>query len=142
MSRLLSEYMTKQARASRKHDRRVYSREERLALHRLRTEARLAGALLRENGKGGLSPSLVLAVMRRDEFTCKVHGDQGEGDCGGLTLHHKGGVVESEWLNQKGHKNEKNNLVVLCNKAHDEIHEKARDEGTDSSQVTPDGDKE
>ena len=53
---------------------------ERSALRTMRREARAAGALLANRGRGGLSPSLVLGVMRRDGFTCKVHGDKGEGD--------------------------------------------------------------
>jgi hypothetical protein len=121
--------------------RRELSVEERLALRRLRTEAHNHGARLRTKGRGGLAPSLVLAVMRRDDYTCKVHGDHGEGDFGGLELHHKGGVVESEWLSRKGHKNEPNNLVTLCRRAHDEIHARARAAGVDSSQVTPEADE-
>lgn len=131
----------KYKRSLAKGDRKVMSREERQSLHKLRVEARKAGAKLANGGRGGLNPSLVLAVFRRDEFTCKVHGDKGEGDHRGLTLHHKGGIVESEWLSKKGHKNELNNLVTLCSKAHDEVHTKAREEGVDSSQKEPEGDK-
>lgn len=110
------------------------SREERFALHKLRMEARARGTILASAGRGGLSPSLVIAVFRRDDYACKVHGDRGEGEHMGIQLHHKGGIVESEWLRKKGHKNELNNLVTLCTKAHNELHEKARVEGTDSSQ--------
>lgn len=139
MSRSLSTW-NKIQKKLKKGERREYSPEERLALHRLRHEAKKAGAKLKGNGKGGLPPSLVLTVFRRDEFTCKVHGDHGEDENGGLTLHHKGGIVESDWLSKKGHKNDKNNLVTLCNRAHDEMHNAAREDGTDSSQVEPEGD--
>lgn len=128
-------------RAASRRPRRPLSVEERGALRRLRSEAHNHGARLRTNGRGGLSPSLVLAVMRRDGYECKVHGDRGEGEHGGLELHHKGGVVESEWLSRKGHKNEPNNLVTLCHKAHDEIHARARAAGVDSSQVLAEADK-
>lgn len=114
---------------------------DRAAYRTLRAEARAHGAVLANGGRGGLPASFVLKIMRRDGYVCKVHGDKGEGKNGGLTLHHKGGVVESEWLNKKGHKSELNNLVVLCTRAHNAIHEKAREEGTDSSQVEPEGDK-
>lgn len=112
------------------------SGEERLALRRLRSEARSHGAKLRNGGKGGLSPSLVLHVMRRDEYQCKVCGTRKD-----IELHHKGGIVESEWLSKKGHKNVPNNLVTICAACHDRVHEKARAEGNDSSQVTPEGDR-
>lgn len=140
MSHSLTNWI-KHKRKLEKEERKPLSAEERLALHRLRREARKAGARLKNNGKGGLPPSLVLAVMRRDEYTCKVHGDHGGDENGGLTLHHKGGVIESEWLSKKGHKNDKNNLVTICNRAHDEIHQQAREDGTDSSQVEPEGDR-
>jgi hypothetical protein len=127
-------------RATQRRPRAPLSAEERLALRRLRSEAQNNGARLRTAGRGGLSPSLVLSVMRRDDYTCKVHGDHGEGDFGGLELHHKGGVVESEWLSKRGHKNVPNNLVTVCRKAHDEIHNRARAKGVDSSQVVAEAD--
>lgn len=139
MGERLRDWLSKKAKAERK-PRPPLSAEERLALRRMREEAQDSGARLRHAGRGGLSPSLVRAVMRRDEYRCKVHGDRGEGECGGLEVHHKGGVVESEWLSRKGHKNEKQNLVTLCHKAHDEIHDRARADGTDSSQVTAEHD--
>lgn len=140
MSRTLRQYVQRKQKAESK-DEKSLSKEERLALHRLRSEARAASAHLKNRGRGGLSPSLVLKVFRRDEFTCKVHGDKGHAEYGGLELHHKGGVVESEWLSKKGHKNEPNNLVVICAKAHDEIHNRARAHGVDSSQIEPEGGK-
>lgn len=109
--------------------------EERKALATLRKEAAAAGAVLKGAGRGGLRATLVLGVMRRDGFRCKVHGDRGEGEYGGLHLHHKGGVVASEWLAKKAHRNVFNNLVTVCLKGHDEIHDAARAAGTDSSQV-------
>lgn len=140
MSKILAKWMKHKQRGKRKFEKPL-SAPERMALHKIRREAKLAGAILKSNGKGGLPPSLVLTVFRRDEFTCKVHGDKGEGEHGGLEVHHKGGIVESKWLSEKGHKNVPNNLVTVCAKAHDELHEKARAEGVDSSQVEPEGDK-
>jgi len=117
------------------------SREERVALHKIRWEAKKAHATLTTAGRGGLSPSLVLHVMRRDEFRCKVCGSDGH-DKGGLQVHHKGGIVESKWLSNKGHKNSPNNIVTICASCHDRIHDKARKEEVDSSQKEPTGDKE
>lgn len=139
MSDALARYAARRARAAKGPELSV---EERRALRKIRIEARQAGAVLTSGGKGGLSPSLVLGVMRRDQYTCKVHGDKGEGEYGGLQVHHKGGIVESRWLSNKGHRNEPGNLVTLCLKGHDEIHERGRADGTDSSQVTPAADKE
>lgn len=142
----MSETLAKHVKSKR--DRRSEEIEENLspqeakALAKLRNEAEEAGAELASGGVGGLPPSLVLGVMRRDDYTCKVHGDRGEGDYGGLQVHHKGGIVESEWLSKKGHSNDPNNIVTLCSAAHNEIHEKAREEGVDSSQVDAEGDKD
>lgn len=117
------------------------SREERRALHQIRVGAKKAGARLASAGRGGLSPSLVLHVMRRDEYRCKVCGSDGH-DTDGLQIHHKGGIVESRWLSNKGHRNVPNNLVTICSRCHDRVHQKAREEGTDSSQIEPAADKE
>lgn len=102
---------------------------ERVALERVRLEADRAGATLHSAGEGGLSPSLALGVYRRDGYRCKR--------CGGaddLSLHHKGGIFASTWLRAKGHANVPNNLVTLCNRCHDAIHQEARAAGVDSSQ--------
>lgn len=123
-----------------KHKARKLPAEERHALLKIQQGARKAGAVLKSSGEGGLPPSLVLGVMRRDQFTCKVHGDKGEGEYSGLTVHHKGGIVESKWLSTKGHSNDPNNIVTLCDKAHNAIHVKAKKEGVDSQQVMPKGD--
>lgn len=104
------------------------SPQERKALSRLRAEAAEKGAELSNNGRGGLAPSFVLGIMRRDDFQCKVHGDRGEGEHGGLQVHHKGGLDNptSLWLKAKGKRNDANNVVTLCAKAHREIHERDR----------------
>ncbi len=140
MSKALRTYL-RHVKRQEQGDQKLLSAEERLSLHRLRHEAHRAGAKLKDYGRGGLSPSLVLSVCRRDGFRCKIHGDRGEAENGGLTIHHKSGIVESEWASKKGHKNEKQNLVVLCDRAHDELHNRARANGTDSSQVLAEADK-
>lgn len=140
MSKALATYL-RHVKRQEKPERKPLSAEERLALHRLRHEAKKAGAKLKDYGRGGLSPSLVLTVFRRDQFKCQKHGDRGEGKNGGLTVHHIGGVVESDWLSKKGHKNEKQNLAIVCDRGHDEIHNDARKDGTDSSQVLAEADK-
>ena len=139
MTKRLADWLERKHAAEERHeDEKPLSREERLALHRLRLEARAAGSQLKSAGRGGLSPSLVRAVFRRDEYTCKVCGRKGSAANGGLTMHHKGGVIESAWLARKGHKNEPNNLVSICDDCHNKLHEEARAEGVDSSQVEGD----
>lgn len=103
--------------------------EERLALARIRTEAREQGAGLHSGGEGGLPPSLVLGVFRRDQWRCKRCGGAGD-----LSIHHKGGVFASKWLRSKGHAPTLNNLVTLCTRCHDTVHDDARAQGLDSSQ--------
>ena len=117
------------------------SGEERKALRKLRNEAHAAGSVLATGGRGGLHPSLVLGVMRRDKYQCKECRQAGSKDNGGLTIHHKSGIVESVWASKKGHKNEPGNLDSLCSSCHDKLHNEAREMGLDSTQVTPIGDK-
>ena len=112
---------------------------ERRALQKIRLEGRGKGAALTTNGKGGLPPSLVLHVFRRDEWRCKRCGCDGNGR-GGLTMHHKAGVVASRWLDEKGHSNDPNNLVTMCKTCHTEVHTEARAQGIDSTQIKPLGD--
>lgn len=108
---------------------------EQRAYQQLLIQARRAGATLQNEGKGGLPSSLVLGVMKRDEFRCKRCGGQEN-----LTMHHKAGIVESAWLSRKGHANEPNALVTLCAHCHDVLHNDAKAAGLDSSQLLPQGD--
>ena len=134
----MGEASLKLAQANRKMDRPKkddLNAQEKNALAKLRKEAKFHGATLESDGKGGLPPSLVLHIFRRDKWRCKRCGLKQD-----LTLHHVGGIPESKWLSKKGHSNDPNNIVLLCAECHDALHEGARDKGTDSSQVTPEGD--
>ena len=110
---------------------------EQRALELLRKGAEKASATLANDGKGGLPPSLVLHVMRRDHYTCKRCGTREN-----LIVHHKGGIVRSERLSEMGHRNVPQNIVTVCEKCEDAQHEQARRDGVDASQVEPEGDKE
>ncbi len=128
----------------RKSDRAQKDRlppQERAALRRIRIEARKAGSYLTSGGKGGGSPSFVLGIFRRDRFKCKVCGEVGTKENGGLGIHHKGGIVSSDRMSDLGHRWVRDNLVTICARCHDNIHNEARAEGTDSSQVQPEADK-
>jgi len=106
------------------------------ALANLRREAKEAGAELQGDGEGGLPASLVLGCARRDGFQCKVHGGRGTGKgddvergCeGGLEPHHKGHLENpvSDHLRNMARENTLRNLVLVCRKAHDEIHSRDR----------------
>ncbi len=130
----------KTRRAADKGRQREHQRppQEKRALELLRKEADKYGAELENDGEGGLPASLVLRVMRRDKYRCKRCGRRRGAD---ITVHHVGGIVESEWLSNKGHSNDPNNIVTLCAKCHDSLHEEARKKGTDSSQVVAKADK-
>lgn len=99
--------------------------DERRALEKTKAEATRAGASV-ANLNGGLRPSLVLGVFRRDEWRCKRCGGRED-----LGVHHKGGLKNpvSAWLHSKGKSNALNNLVTICNGCHNAVHEEDRDAG-------------
>lgn len=119
----------------RKKPEESLSANEAKALERLQLEAEAHGATLHSKGHGGLPPSMVLGVMRRDQWRCKRCGQSSD-----LSVHHKGGVVSSRYISRLGHKNVPSALAVICHACHDAIHDKAREEGIDSSQVLAEGD--
>lgn len=129
MGQQLAKLAQSDKRQSDRSRRDALPAQERGALRAIQREARQRGVLLTSGGKGGLPPSLVLGVLRRDDWKCKVCGETGTKDNGGLGIHHKGGIPESGWLRRKGHINDPNNLVSICNRCHDSVHEKARAEG-------------
>lgn len=111
------------------------SPNEAKALQKLQAEAAAHGATLHSKGHGGLPPSMVLGLMRRDEWRCKRCGGQDD-----LAVHHKAGAVTSKYISRMGHKNVPAALAVVCHSCHDAIHDQARAEGVDASQVMPEGD--
>ncbi len=117
----MSEDLAKLVRARNRASKYSLPTEERQALRRLRRSAAENGATLHTNGEGGIAPSLALGVFRRDGWRCKR--------CGGATdlgLHHKGGVKQAvHWL-QQGKRSNFANLVTLCDKCHDAVHDESR----------------
>jgi hypothetical protein len=125
-------------------DKKMKDPAQKKALETIRREAADAGSDLASGGEGGLPSDLVLAVMRRDKYTCKTCGQKGnldKGGNGGLSVHHKGGIPDSVWLSNKGHQNDVNNIVSICQTCHNKQHQEAKAKGVDSSQVTPAGDE-
>lgn len=100
------------------------------ALERMEIEAAEHGVTLHSNGRGGLPASVVLGILRRDDWHCHK--------CGGtqdLTIHHKADILASPYL-RRLHKiagrTDPKNLVTLCHSCHDDVHEQAREEGTEA----------
>lgn len=117
------------------------SPDEDRALKTLQKEARAAGSRLQTGGKGGLSPSTVLGVMRKAGYKCKACGRLGDADNGGLSIHHKSEHLEnpkakarSVLLRSQGLKDSTSNVVPICAECHDKIHEKDRAEFGDAEQ--------
>jgi hypothetical protein len=107
---------------------------EKQALAKIQSEAKQKGVTLESGGKGGLPPSLVLGIFRRDEWKCKI--------CGGthnLSIHHKAGAknLVSKALLKKGHSNDPSNLVCICNQCHDKIHTIDREVGAGKAVEKP-----
>ena len=100
------------------------------ALDRIQIEAKEHGATLHSQGKGGLPPSIVLGVFRRDGWHCHK--------CGGtqdLTIHHKADILASPYLrklHQVAGRTDPKNLATICHRCHDSIHEQARQDGTEA----------
>jgi len=104
--------------------------KETKVLRTMQTEAKKAGATLASDGKGGLPPSLVLGVFRRDKWECKK--------CGGkknLSLHHKVFHMEdprqkakAALVQKQGRRNDPEQLATICEDCHNKIHEEDREE--------------
>lgn len=128
MSKALATYAKhhdEKQRAKKSERKPQLNMQERNALRTMRREAREHGVVLSNNGEGGLPASLVLGVMRRDEYTCKKCGGSSNSP---ITVHHIGGVdaPTSMWLAKKAHRNDRNNLATVCEDCHDAIHEEDR----------------
>lgn len=113
--------------------------DEANALKKLQAAAKAQGCILSSGGKGGLQSSLVWHVFKRDaedgEFRCKVCGDIGTEDNGGLGVHHKYQHItdpkaraKGVRANEEGRRNDPNQLIVICATCHDKVHQKDRAE--------------
>lgn len=111
--------------------------DEANALKKLQAEAKRQGNLLSSGGKGGLPPSLVWHVFRRDMedgvFRCKVCGEMGTEDNGGLGVHHKYQHItepkaraKGMLANDEGRRNDPSQMIVICATCHDKVHERDR----------------
>lgn len=100
------------------------------ALERIEVEALEHDATLHSQGRGGLPASVVLGILRRDGWHCHKCGDTQD-----LTIHHKADILASPYL-RRLHKiagrTDPKNLVTLCHSCHDDVHEEAREEGTEA----------
>lgn len=116
MSSAAQRWLSGQRRKDAESHRVRLSLEERRALANIRLESKAAGVILRHNdAKGGLPHSVALGVFRKDGWKCVVHGDNGEGEYGGLELHHRKHPLAGQPESIK-------NIYCVCHKAHEEIH--------------------
>ena len=101
----------------------------------IQREAQAAGATLKNNGKGGLDPNLVLKVFRRDKYTCQVPNcktpkkDSDIDHIGGHAAELEQDPEASAWLKEqaeKGKENTLDGLHVLCGRHHDLVHQRDR----------------
>lgn len=114
----------------RKPDKGSLSDEERLSLGKIQLEADQRSSKLRSNGRGGLPPSLVLHVMRRDVYRCKKCGQEGSDANGGLTVHHKAGaptLVGRALIAKASDRHDPHGLATICHKCHDDVHDADRE---------------
>jgi 5-methylcytosine-specific restriction endonuclease McrA len=109
--------------------------EEQKALDTIQREAKERHSFLTSGGKGGLPPSLVLGVLRRDKYTCKTCGEKGDQDNGGIGIHHKyQHLADSKerkkgmLANKQGRRNDPSQMVTICKRCHDNVHEEDRAE--------------
>lgn len=114
------------SKAPIKEPKRILNPEEEKALASLQAEAAKKGVHLQSGGKGGLPPSLVLGIFRRDNWQCVKCGSSGMEENGGLTVHHRGGAPVSTYLKSLGKVNSHENLASLCKHCHHGLHDKAR----------------
>lgn len=115
-------------------------KDERNALNKLKNAAIDQDCVLSSDGEGGLLPSLVWHVFRRDadkqgNFICKQCGEKGTDDNGGLGLHHiRQHMRDPKLMKQgakatvEGRRNDPKELEVICDRCHNEVHEEDREE--------------
>lgn len=128
-----------------KHDEPKLAPDEENALKKIKSEAAAVGSYLTSDGKGGLPPSLVLGVMRRDGFRCKVCGEYGDEELNqGIGVHHKNQHITEPKARHKGvlanredRRNDPSQLTTICAKCHDAVHQKDRAEygGKDADEL-------
>ena len=102
---------------------------------KIRRMAKLSGATLANDGKGGLDPKLALEAFKRGKFRCSVPGCKPPKDK--VDLDHIGGHAHeleddpqaAAWLKaeaEKGKENTPEGLHTLCARHHDMVHQRER----------------
>jgi len=128
--------------------KRKLNAEERRALFKIKEGAKKAGSYLASGGEGGLPPSLVLGIFRRDKWRCKTCGQLGTEENGGLELDHKYQHITEPKARAKGvlalkqgRKNDPSQIASICHACHNKRHEEDRAEhgGEDAQQMLEGG---
>jgi hypothetical protein len=120
------------------HDKPKWNSQERLALKKIRREAKAAGATLKSDGEGGLAPSLALGVFRKYKWRCSNENcptPKKDLDLDHISGHPQEIAADKGARNRKdlklgiklGHVNKIDALHVLCAKCHDAVHNRERE---------------
>ena len=118
-------------------DKPKWNAQERLALKKIRREAKAAGATLKSDGEGGLRPSLALGVFRKGGWKCSNENcptPKKMLDLDHISGHEKEIEQDPKARKRKdlkrgialGHVNKIDALHILCAHCHDECHQRER----------------
>ena len=115
-----------------------WNAQERLALKKIRREAKAAGATLKSDGEGGLRPSLALGVFRKGKWRCDNENcptPKKDLDLDHLSGHGKEIASDPHARKRRdlrkgvkmGHVNKLAALHILCAACHDLAHSRERE---------------
>ena len=137
MSQASVDYAKAKQKPQHEPEKRKWNAQERLALKKMRREAKAAGATLDNNGEGGLAPSLALGVFRKGRWRCS--NTECPAPKKNITLDHISGhpeeiAADRGARNRKdlkrgiamGHVNKLDAMHVLCAACHDSVHDRER----------------
>ena len=115
-----------------------WNAQERLALKKIRREAKAAGATLKSDGEGGLRPSLAWGVFRKGGWKCSNEDcptPKKDLDLDHVSGHAKEIAADPRARKRKdlkraiklGHVSKIDALHVLCKRCHDVCHQRERE---------------
>jgi hypothetical protein len=138
MSKTAVDYAQTKQKPQQDHDKPKWNAQERLALKKIRREAKAAGATLKSDGEGGLRPSLALGVFRKGGWKCSNEDcptPKKDLDLDHVSGHAKEIAADPRARKRKdlkraiklGHVSKIDALHVLCKRCHDVCHQRERE---------------